>query len=111
MTLRKTRLFIRIDISWSYQKSTTTASKLSSNWEHQGKFIAMCVTNLPKIYSIPTELITNTYQTSTCCSSYSSDQVKWEAKGAKHIHVLGMDDKRQVMVIVSTTANDKSMPF
>lgn len=34
-----------------------------------------------------------------------------EDKDAKHIHILEMDDKRQVMVVVSTIANIKLLHF
>ncbi len=34
----------------------------------------------------------------------------WENKGSKHIQVLGMEDKRQIILVVSSIANGNLLP-
>ena len=60
--------------------------------------MAMYVAYLIKVYSIPTKLNVNTYQIGLHIV-------------ATHVDVLGMEDKRQVIVVVSTTAIRISLPF
>lgn len=72
--------------------------------------MAMYVAYLVKVYSIPTKLIVNTYQIGLHIVA-TSDEKAWETKGATHVDVLGMEDKRQVIVVVSTTAIRMSLPF
>ena len=63
---------------------------------------------LVKVYSILAELIVNTCQTSLHIVPTSGERT-WETKSAKHIYVLGMVHKRQVIVVVSTASNGKSL--
>lgn len=61
-----------------------------------------------KVYSIIAELIRNTHQTSLHVVS-SNDDRTWKTKDATCIHVLAMDGKRQVIMVVSITGNNKSL--
>lgn len=73
-------------------------------------FMAMYVAYLVQVYSIPTKLIVNTYQIGLHIVPTGGERT-WETRGAKHVDVLGMDDKRQVIVVVPTTANIMPLPF
>jgi hypothetical protein len=55
-------------------------------------------------------LIVNTYKIGLHVVPASNERT-WQAKGAKHIHVLGMDDKRQVTMVALTVANGKYYLF
>jgi hypothetical protein len=36
---------------------------------------------------------------------------KWEKKGSKYIHVLGVEDNMQITVVVSSITNGSSLPL
>jgi len=55
--------------------------------------MAHMVVYLIKAYSIPTCLVINTYQTGVHLVPTRGDTT-WETKGAKHIQVLGIKDKK-----------------
>jgi hypothetical protein len=57
-----------------------------------------------------TKLIVNTYRTTLHIVPTDGERT-WETKGVKHIDVLGMDDERQVIVVLSTTTNRMSQPL
>jgi hypothetical protein len=57
-------------------------------------------------------LIVNTYKIGLHLHVVTtSNERTWQAMGAKHIHVLGMDDKRQVTMVALTVANGKYYLF
>jgi hypothetical protein len=35
----------------------------------------------------------------------------WEIKGKKHVKILGMDDKKQITIVVSSTTSGLLLPF
>ena len=65
---------------------------------------------LVKVYNIPKELVVNTDQTCIHLVLTGGSRT-WETKGAKHIKIHGTEDKRQVTVTVSSTANGHCLPF
>jgi hypothetical protein len=56
------------------------------------------------MYNIPPCLVVNTDQIGVHLLPIGGDQT-WERKGAKHIQVLGIENKRQITTIVSTSTN------
>ncbi len=59
---------------------------------------------LVKIYNIPPCLVVNIDQTKVHLVPTRGDQT-WERKEAKHIQVLGIENKRQITIVVSSSAN------
>jgi hypothetical protein len=72
--------------------------------------MAHMVAYLVKTYNIPTCLVINTDQTRIHLMSTRGDRT-WEAKGTKHIQVLGIENKRQITTIVSSSANGTLLPL
>jgi len=91
-------------LNWSYLTTTTTTRKLPSTWEQEGTSMAHQITCLVKMYNIPPCLVVNTYQTKFHLVPTWGDWT-WERKGAKHIQVIGIEDKRQITEVVSSLAN------
>ncbi len=54
-----TKSFIKSQINWSYQTSTTTTSKLLKDYELQGKAMAQICVYLIMVHNIPQELFVN----------------------------------------------------
>jgi hypothetical protein len=105
-----TRCFIKRTLNWSYRASTTAAGKLPKDWEEQGKKMAQRVAYLSKLHDIPPSLVVNTDQTGMHLVPTGGSRT-WEKKGSKHICVHGKEDKRQVTVVVSSTAEGILLPF
>jgi hypothetical protein len=57
------------------------------------------VAYLVKMYNIPPCLIVNANKIGVHLVPTGGDQT-WERKGAKHIQVSGIEDKRQIVTIV-----------
>jgi len=55
-----------------------------------------------KAYNIPPSLVVNSDETSIHLVP-TARECTWESKGSKHIHVLGIEDKRQVTMVVSSS--------
>jgi hypothetical protein len=64
---------------------------------------------LLKLYSIPPCLVVNIDQIGIHLVPTIGERT-WESKGSKHIQVLGVEDKRQVTIVVSSTANGNLPP-
>jgi hypothetical protein len=68
------------------------------------------VTYLAKAYNIPPSLIVNSDQTSIHFVP-TIGKCTWESRGSKHIHVLGIEDKWQVTMVVSSFAARILLPL
>jgi hypothetical protein len=56
---------------------------------------------LAKAYNIPPSFVVNNDQISIHLV-FTIGKHTWENKGSKHVHVLGIEDKRQVIMIISS---------
>ena len=65
---------------------------------------------LVKAYSIPTEIFVNIDQTGIHLIPTSGAR-SWAKRGSKHVLVHEMEDKRQVTVLVFSSANGNILPF
>jgi hypothetical protein len=68
------------------------------------------VAYLVKAYNIPTCLVINTDQTGIHLVSIKGDRT-WETKGAEHIQVLGIENKKQITASVSSSTNGTFLPL
>jgi hypothetical protein len=62
------------------------------------------VAYLVKIYNIPPTLVVNNDQIGVHLVPIVRKWT-WENKGTKHIKVLRMEDKRQIIIVVSSTVD------
>jgi len=81
--------------------------KLPLNWEEQGRFMTYRVIYIAKAYNIPPSLVVNSDETDI----HLARECTWESRGSKHIHVLGIEDKRQVIMVVSSSATRLLLPL
>ena len=96
-------------MNWSFPVATTATSKLPLDWSKQGLDMAYRVAYLVKAYSIPPQLVLNNDQTGIHLVSNAVER-KWKPKGEKHVQVLGIEDKRQVTMVVTLNAVGDLLP-
>jgi hypothetical protein len=101
---------MKTHLNWSYKATITTARKLLETWHQKGIAMAHMVAYLVKAYNIPTCLVINTDQTRIHLVPTRGDRM-WETKGTKHIQVLGIEDKKQITTIVSSSTNGTLLPL
>jgi hypothetical protein len=65
---------------------------------------------LAKAYNILVCLVVNIDQTRVHLVPTRGDRT-WETKGAKHIQILGIEDKRQITSVVSFVTNGTLLPL
>jgi hypothetical protein len=87
-----------------------TTTKLPPTWVDQGTKMAYRVAYLVKSYNIHVTLVINIDQTCVHLVPTRGERT-WEMKGEKNIHVLGIEDKRQIRVVVSSSANGNLLPL
>jgi hypothetical protein len=46
-----------------------------------------------------------------CSIIPTSRERTWESKGSKHIQVLGVEDERQITIVIFSTANGFLLPL
>jgi hypothetical protein len=61
--------------------------------------MAYCVAYLAKTYDIPPSCVVNIDPTSMHLAP-TTRECTWESKGSKHVHVLGIKDKKQMIMVV-----------
>ena len=110
VSLSWVRTFVRNELNWSFRKATTAASKLPKDWEQQGLRMTQRIAYLVKCYNVPCELVVNTDQTGIHLVPTGGTKT-WEEKGSKHVAVIGIEDKRQVTVAVSSSLSGNILPF
>jgi hypothetical protein len=105
-----TRTFLKMELNWSYRASTTSAGKLPSDHEEQGKKMAQRCAYLVKIHNIPQSLVVNTDQTRIHLVPTRGSRT-WEEKNSKFVRIHGIGDKRQITVAASSAANGQVFHF
>jgi len=105
-----TRSFIKSKLNWSYRASTIATSKLPKDYELQGKIMAQRCAYLIKVHNIPQELVVNIDQTSIHLILIGGAKT-WVTKSSKHVNVHSVEDKRQIIVVVSSSAKGVVLPF
>ncbi len=78
-------------------------------WHESGLNTTYKIAYLAKLYLIPPHLVVNTNQTRIHFVPIIGERT-WENKGSKHIQVLGVEDKRQVTLVLSFVANGNLFP-
>jgi len=96
-----THQFMKHCMNWTFKVNIIIVSKLPLDWQEQGRYMAYHVTYLTKTYDIPPSLVVNNDQIGIHLVP-TIGKCTWENNGSKHVHVLGIEDKRQVIVIISS---------
>ena len=105
-----TRVFIKFELNWSYRAATTTAGKLPDDFELQGLTMVQRCVYFIKVHNIPQSLVVNSDQTGIHLVPTGGART-WDTKGIKQVSVYGLEDKRQVTVVVSSAATGEVLPF
>jgi hypothetical protein len=79
---------------------------MPTNWQEQGQNMAYRIIYLVKLYPILPCLVVNSEQFGIHLVSTIGERT-WESKG---IQVLGVENKRQVTMVVSSIANEYLLP-
>ncbi len=89
-------------MNWNFKVGNTTASKMPMDWMEQGKFMVYRVAYCAKTYNIPPCLFVNIDQIGMHVVLIAREKT-CESKGTKHIQMLGVENKRQVVTVASLT--------
>ena len=68
------------------------------------------VAYLAKVYGIPSSLVVNLDQTGIHLVPAAGGKT-WNVKGTKDVKILGMEDKRQITCVVSSSASEELLPI
>ncbi len=94
-----------VDVEKSHHGYQQAARRLGA----QGDEMAFRVAALCKTEGIPPELVCNSDQTAVHLRP--AIEQTYEVKGVKEVKCLGKDDKRQITVVVSSTASGELVPL
>jgi hypothetical protein len=65
---------------------------------------------ITKAYNIPPSLVVDSDETGIHLVP-KARECTWESRGSKHIHVLGIKDKKQMTMVVSSSASSLLLPL
>jgi hypothetical protein len=97
-------------LNWSYKVVITLVGKLPQTWEQKGMAMAHRVVYVVKVYNIPMCLIINTNRIGVHLLPSKGNQT-WETRGVKHVQVLGIEDKKQITIVVSSSTKRSLLPL
>ena len=104
MSRQGTNDFMKVYSNWTIRICTTAASKLPLDWMEQGLNIIYMVAYIAKVYGIPSSLVVNSDQTGIHLVRAAGGKT-WDAKGTKDVRILGMENKRQITCVMSSSAS------
>lgn len=95
-------------IGFVKRKATKTARNFPNDFEGAKKKFLQTIDEKRNHFSIPDDLVLNWDQTGVKLVPAS----KWtmEARGSKQVGVVGLDDKREITVLMTTTLSGKLLP-
>jgi hypothetical protein len=105
-----TREFIERNLNWSYRAPTIVASKLPADYADQGKTMAHRVAYLMRLYNISKSLVVNFDQTGINLIPIGNSRT-WKTRGTRHIHFIGIEDKRAISIVVSSSTTGIVLPM
>ncbi len=110
VTLECTWDFVNSFFNWSYQVAIIVLGKLPPTWEQEGTTMAHTIAYLVKMYNILTCLVVNTIQIEVHLVTIRRCWT-WETKWNKYVQVLGIENKRQITIVVSSSMNGSLLPL
>lgn len=101
--------WVRENMSWSWRQRTTAASKLPNDWRQRGIDAAKRIAYFMQIYSVHPALVVNMDQTGVHLAP--ADARTYERSGAKHVAVIGTEDKRQITACIASSLDGDLLPL
>lgn len=112
-TLKLSKHFIsdwaRTQMKWSWRSGTTAASKLPEDWAAQGKAVGQRIAATIETYEVHSSLVINLDQAGLHLLPAASKT--YEAKGSKSVPINGLDDKRQITVVIASSLAGELLPL
>lgn len=102
--------FVRDELGWTFQASTTAAQKLPKEWQEQMRMMTLRVAYLVKAYNIHPAHVVNADQTRIHLIPTGGSRT-YKKKGIRDVAVAGKDNKRQITAVVSSAANGGVLPL
>lgn len=101
--------FVKHYMNWLFWKGTSVVSKIPTNWCEQK--CDMCH-QIPYLMKFTNSLfIGNNSDKTKVHLVPTKGKRTWEIKGKKHVKILGMDDKKQITIMVSSITSGLLLPF
>jgi hypothetical protein len=102
--------FMKAKLGWSFRVATIVVAKLPPNWEDQGIEMAHRVAYLVKTYNVLASLVINMNQIGIHLVPIGGERT-WENKGSKDIHVIKVEDKKQITIAISSAVDGSFLPL
>jgi DDE superfamily endonuclease len=102
-------VWVRTHMNMTWRTRTSAASKLPPDWQHQGMMAAKRIAYNMQLYKIHPSLVVNPDQTGL--NLVPADKSTYEQRGAKAVHVIGAEDKRQITCVVSSSLDGDLLPL
>jgi hypothetical protein len=90
-------------MNWNFRLNTIVTNKFPLDWQEHNKFTAYCVAYRTKAYDISPSFIVNNDKIDIHLVPIARE-CTWESKSSKHVHVLGIEEKREVTMVVYSSA-------
>ena len=106
---RRCRDFVRLKMQWTFKRATGSSTALPEDWQEQwAVFIQrVCAVYLSEV-NCP-DLVVNADHTGM--RMLPNGRFTYDECGTQHVKIVGMDDKRQVTVVVGSTLGGMMLPF
>ncbi|EFJ39439.1 hypothetical protein VOLCADRAFT_100971 [Volvox carteri f. nagariensis] len=111
-TFKVSRSWIRKvcrQMNLSHRAATSAAQKLPDQWEQVLQLFVYQVAYLTWKHKIPPQLVINGDQTG--CNMFPASRNIYTQIGTRHVRVLGLEDKQQIMVMVACSASGDMLPL
>ncbi|KAL3691594.1 hypothetical protein R1sor_005245 [Riccia sorocarpa] len=102
------RRWVQSRLGWNYRKTTTPRKKLPEDWDAQGELMFKRIAFLVNKYKIPEELLVSSDETGL--QLIPGQERTYAVKGSANVATNGTGDKRQITVMVSSSAAGRVLP-
>ncbi|EFJ50025.1 hypothetical protein VOLCADRAFT_89437 [Volvox carteri f. nagariensis] len=92
----------------SNRAATSAAQKLPADWEDIARLFLLQIAYLAFKHEIPKALVVNADQTG--CNIVPISKRTYAKMGSQHIRQVGLDDKRQITIVVASAADGSMLP-
>jgi hypothetical protein len=106
---RYIQTFMSVYLDFSWRKTTKAAGKVPDDWEYQGFLLSLRICSSISTYDTPPELVINADQTGVHLLMLGG--MTWHPRGETQVPAIGIDEKRQVTLMLSFSAAGNMLPF
>ena len=104
------RLYVWKRLKWRYRKGTQATYKKPASWKKDIETMIMRASILIDVHKIKPEMFINFDQTGVHLVPNGGERT-YETKGSTQVDIAGSDDKRQITVLVTSTAAGELLPL